>query len=91
MFKNNDYTDAQVGDTESLFKSLKWIDGSRLKKARPKKQSLYRNPDWCCRRSLQFTKMFKNKDYTDAQVGDTESLFKSLKWIDGSRLKKARA
>ena len=23
-------------DTEVLFKSLKWIDGSRLKKARPK-------------------------------------------------------
>ena len=37
MFKNKDYTDAQVEDTESLFKSLKWIDESRLKKATPKK------------------------------------------------------
>ena len=48
MFKNQDYTDAQVGDTEGLFKSLKWIDRSRLKKARPKKQSLYRCPGWGC-------------------------------------------
>ena len=32
--RSNHYTDAQVGDAEGLFKSLKWIDGSRLKKAR---------------------------------------------------------
>ena len=33
--RSNHYTDAQVGDAEGLFKSLEWIDGSRLKKARP--------------------------------------------------------
>ena len=36
-------------------KTKKWIDGSRLKKARPKKQSLYRCPGWGHRRSLQVT------------------------------------
>ena len=46
--RSNYYTDAQVGDAKGLFKSIKWIDGSRLKKARPKKQLLYR-------RSLQVT------------------------------------
>ena len=50
--RSNHYTDAQVGDTEGLFKSL---DGSRLKKARPKKQSLYRCPGWGHQRSLQVT------------------------------------
>ena len=53
--RSNHYTDAQVGDTEGLFKSIKWIDGSRLKKAKPKKQLLYRCPGWGRRRSLQVT------------------------------------
>ena len=38
-------------------KTKKWIGGSRFKKARPKKQSLYRCPGWGRRRSLQVTKV----------------------------------
>ena len=34
--RSKHYTDAQVGDAEGLLKSLKWIDGSRLKKPRPR-------------------------------------------------------
>ena len=62
--RRNHYTDAQVGDTEGLFKSIKWIDGSRLKKARPKKQLLYRCPGWGRRRSLQVT-----MDYNTTTTG----------------------
>ena len=53
--RSKHYTDAQFLEAEGLLKSLKWIDGSRLKKARPKKQSLYRCPDWGCCTSLQIT------------------------------------
>ena len=51
--RSNTY--AQVGDAEGLFKSLKWIDGSTLKKTRAKKQLLYRCPGWGRRRSPQVT------------------------------------
>ena len=51
------YTNSQVRDTEGLFKLLKWIHGSFLKKGKPTKQSPYRCPRWGCRRSLQVNKV----------------------------------
>ena len=55
--RSNHYTGAQVGNAEGLFKLLQGIDGSRLKKARPKNQSLYQWAGWGHQRSLQVTKM----------------------------------
>ena len=72
-------------EVDRWIKTKKGIDGSRFKKARPKKQSLYQCPGWGRRRSLQVTTWKRKQDprsnhYTDAQVGDAEGLFKSL-WI----------
>ena len=78
----------RLGTPGGLFKSLKWIDGSRLKKARPKKQSLYRCPCWGCRWSPQvhkvdrWIKIKESKSLEGITIKmprlDTEGLFKSL-------------
>ena len=83
--RSNHYTDAQVGDAEGLFKSLKWIyRWIKIQESKTQEAITILMPSlgWGHRRSLQVTmdQDPRSNVYTDAQVGDAEGLFKSL-WI----------
>ena len=58
-------------------KTKKWIDGSRFKKARPKKQSLYRCPGWGHRRSLQVNKVDR---WIKIKESKTQLLYRCPGW-----------